>query len=137
MQSIFYQIIELNACKENLHSQRLSFSNSSKGGHQDLSDIMVRLEKKREELLNSRIELVHRNLEIQQCISNLNPDERDLLNMRYIKKWHWDEIAAALGYSESHVKGYIHGKALKHLDLSSVVQDCTSKGMNENGGEAR
>ncbi len=123
VQSLLMQIVELNICKDNLRSQKLSFTSSTTNSHKDISDVMVQLEQKQEELFDTRIELVQKNLAIQQCIASLEPDEKDLLYLRYVKGWSWTQIAEKLGYSESHVKGYIHGNALRNLKIPMSESD--------------
>lgn len=54
------------------------------------------------------------NLIIEQCPT---AECRQLLLLRYIsgdrKPYEWQEIAKQMGYSVSHVNGYLHGKAIR------------------------
>jgi len=48
-----------------------------------------------------------------------DPDEYDLLYKRYIEFKKWEQIAAEIGYSESHTKR-LHGVAVKKLILDDT-----------------
>lgn len=54
--------------------------------------------------------------EITDVISTIDDtDIRTLLEYRYINGWSWRRIAAKMHYSEKHVTGYLHRKALHDI----------------------
>ena len=56
---------------------------------------------------------------IEQCPS---PECRELLMLRYVsgdrRRSEWNEIAKKMGYSASHVNGYLHGKAISEARVA-------------------
>ena len=59
-------------------------------------------------------EIVKIRAEIEQTIAAVSDaDCRLLLSLRYINGYSWRRIAAKMSYTEDHVTGYLHYKALK------------------------
>lgn len=55
--------------------------------------------------------------EITGTISQIEDvDIRTILEYRYINGWSWRRIAAKMHYTEKHVTGYLHRKALHEIE---------------------
>lgn len=68
------------------------------------------------EIQEMKKKAVNIRAEIMQTISKLDDEQlRVLLKMRYIHGYSWRKIAGKLRYSEDHVRGYLHGRALQKL----------------------
>lgn len=77
---------------------------------------VVRLEHKREPILQRIAELYGLMMEIADAVSNVESElHSELLYYRYIVGLPWDQVAEALGYEEGYVRGTLHGKALQLL----------------------
>jgi|GEM_PF-2488454 len=62
------------------------------------------------------LEKVERRLtEVSDALNKLPSNERELLILRYFEGWSWCKIARKLNYSEKHVTGFLHQKALETL----------------------
>lgn len=61
--------------------------------------------------------LVAKQKEIQDTISQL-PDVtmQIVLQYRYINGWSWRKIASKMNFSEKHVTGWLHRKALQEIE---------------------
>ena len=47
--------------------------------------------------------------------------DRQLLELRYINRKRWDEIADIMGYSPVHVRGSLHNRALRAFEKAAEV----------------
>ena len=55
--------------------------------------------------------------EISKTINQISDtDIRTVLEYRYINGWSWRRIAAKMHYTEKHVTGYLHRKALHEVE---------------------
>ncbi|MDR3349769.1 MAG: hypothetical protein LBO03_09300 [Acidaminococcales bacterium] len=45
--------------------------------------------------------------------------DRQLLELRYVNRKHWDEIADIMGYSSIHVRGSLHNRALRAFEKAA------------------
>ena len=62
-------------------------------------------------------ELVRVRGEIVRAIDSLDDlDMRVMLTYRYINGWSWRKIAAKMNYTEKHITGYLHRKALREVE---------------------
>lgn len=48
-----------------------------------------------------------------------DPDQAQLLYLRYIDGLPWDEIAKRMKFSEGHVRGWLHSEALRKIKIST------------------
>ena len=68
----------------------------------------------------SFLKRVERRLEeVSKALNKLPSNERQLLILRYFCGYSWQKIAQELGYSEDNVRGYLHRKALEHLQVNT------------------
>lgn len=64
-----------------------------------------------------RLELI----EIEDAILSIeNRTYSELLHRHYVRGETWDQIAAAMNYSDDHVRGWLHGTALKHIKQPDI-----------------
>jgi tRNA(Ser,Leu) C12 N-acetylase TAN1 len=64
-------------------------------------------------------ELSNRREEIASSINAIpNRTYRSILTLRYLCGMEWYKVAQAIGYSEDHTRGWMHGKAL--MEFSKV-----------------
>lgn len=62
-------------------------------------------------------ELITTRDEIVETISRIpDTDIRTVLEYRYINGWSWQKIATKMNYTEKHVTGYLHRKALHEVE---------------------
>lgn len=102
-----------------------------------LSELICKLEHRRgssewselaELAYDSRVRLYKRLLDhiegrlaaVSLALDRLPSNERELLVLRYFEDWNWVKISQRLGYSEKHVVGYLHKKALEGLEKIKV-----------------
>ncbi len=85
------------------------------GGHSDLSDYMVILDRQIQALKKERLERVKIQEGIDRGIRRMSDaDEQRVLRLRYIKGMKWEAIAVDMGYSWQHVHK-IHARALNNF----------------------
>ena len=53
---------------------------------------------------------------VQFALSLLPSEERRILELRYVEGRLWRDIAAEMGFSEDHIRGHLHKKALEHFE---------------------
>jgi len=89
------------------------------GSNADLSDYAVKLDNLIEELEQSRIKTLEDMSSILYAIDEVTMADSEngakysiLLRCKYVDDLSWKETADVMGYTENHVKGYLHGKAL-------------------------
>lgn len=98
----------------NLTEAKVSGGNNTKSHIENTIAKIVDLEK---EINNDIDRLVDIKAEIMETISRVDdPICQLLLEMRYINGKSWDEVAIALGYSDSGIRK-IHGRALKEIEV--------------------
>ena len=70
-----------------------------------------------EDLKRERLEKVKIQKKIEQSIRNLeDEDEKEVLRLKYINGWEWEDIATEIGYGLRNTH-YIHSRALKNLSI--------------------
>lgn len=97
----------------------------------DLSDSMVLLEKIKENYEKSKEKAEVIKYEIWLTIAVMkDPNERDVLFLKYIKNEEWTEIAKFIGYGVKQTQR-IHGNALVNYktNINKDVSQCLSKSL--------
>lgn len=95
----------------------VSYSDMPKGSsnQSDLSNYMVKLEELEEKIENLTNKTYDECLKIEKAIMYLkNPNECNVIHMRYINNMKWEEISKKTGYSTMQLHR-IHGKALYNI----------------------
>ena len=88
------------------------------GGHQtDLSDLIVRIENWQRKIDEAKVNAMSIKVDIETKIAEMSdPDEQNVLQLRYIKDKKWTKIAETMHYHISTVH-CIHGNALKNIKI--------------------
>lgn len=83
----------------------------------DLSDYIIKLEQVEEKIKTARIDKLLAKADIEESISKLDSAiESDILRMRYIECWGWDDIGHSIGCSRATINR-LHGNALKNFKI--------------------
>ncbi|MGL5435891.1 MAG: sigma factor-like helix-turn-helix DNA-binding protein [Lachnospiraceae bacterium] len=81
----------------------------------DMSDYIVLVEAEIEKLKQERLEKIKLYREIESRIRAMtNDNEQDVLRLRYLTGFSWEQVAVKMGYSWQHVHK-IHASALKNF----------------------
>lgn len=84
---------------------------------EDLSGYAATLDEMIEDLKKERLEKVKIRKKIERSIRNLeDEDEQEVLRLKYINEWEWEDIAIEIGYGLRNTH-YIHSRALKKLSI--------------------
>ena len=84
---------------------------------EDLSGYAATLDDMIEDLKKERLEKVKIRKKIERSIRNLeDEDEQEVLRLKYINGWEWEDIAIEIGYGLRNTH-YIHSRALKNLSI--------------------
>lgn len=104
-------------------NQKYDKSVTASGELHDLSDVIIQESSLVDRWIKVRKKKVEKCSEIycQICLLE-NETEKTVLQMHYLRKLKWDEIAERLGVSERHIYR-IHGAALKHFELPREETD--------------
>ncbi len=120
IESLKEQLDSLREVEQSIRSQQLS--DMPKGGnrHQDLSDLMVKLEDLQTQIADAITESCRIKLEIEEALWKLeDAEESRVLRFRYIYFAKWEEISKTMSYSRKQIQR-IHQKAI--LNLKDVPQ---------------
>ena len=84
----------------------------------DLSDYIVILDEMLENLRKERLDGAIKRSRIEKSIRALHDEnEQEVLRLKYIKGFEWEQVAVEMGYSWRHTHR-IHASALKNLKMS-------------------
>ena len=115
IESLKEQLGSLREIEQSVKSQQLS--DMPKGGnrHQDLSDLMVKLEDLQVQIADAIMVSCRIKLEIEGSLWKLeDPEEARVLRFRYIYFMDWEEISGIMGYSTRQSRR-IHDEAIKNF----------------------
>ena len=88
------------------------------GGHSDLSDYMVILDRQIQALKEERLERAKIQEGIDRRIRQMSDaDEQRVLRLRYIKGMTFEQVAVDMGYAYRHATR-LHGRALVNFKMS-------------------
>ena len=111
---------ELKALREIKQSAKVQqLSDMPKGSirQQDLSDVLVGIEKLQKRIDDEIVRQIKIRLEIENqllCVSDAQ--EARVLRLRYIELMKWEEICVQMNYSWKGIHK-VHGRALKNLNI--------------------
>lgn len=115
------QLDSLREIEQSVKSQQLSDMPKGSNRHQDLSDLMVKLEDLQAQIADAIMESCKIKLEIEEMLWKLeDPEEARVLRFRYIYFMGWEEISKIMCYSRKQMQR-IHQKAIKNLKMSHNV----------------
>ncbi len=97
----------------------IQYSDMPKGNKQsDLADLIIQLEKVETKIKDRKAELIKIKTNIEQSINDLQDGlQSDVLRMRYIENYGWEDIAYNLDKSKRHTIR-IHGYGLNNLKIN-------------------
>ena len=111
---------ELKALREIKQSAKVQqLSDMPKGSirQQDLSDVLVGIEKLQKRIDDEIIKSVNVRLDIENTLLNVSDaQEARVLRLRYIELMKWEEICVQMNYSWKGIHK-VHGRALKNLNI--------------------
>ena len=115
IESLKEQLESLREIEQSVRSQQLSDMPKGSNHHQDLSDLMVKLEDLQAQIADAITESCKIKLEIEESLWKLeDPEEARVLRFRYIYFMTWEEISETMNYSARQIH-YIHKNAIKNL----------------------
>ncbi len=118
IESLKEQLESLREIEQSVKSQQLSDMPKGNNRHQDLSDLMVKLEDLQAQIADAIMKSCKIKLEIEEALWKLkDPEEARVLRFRYIYFAKWEEISKVMCYSRSQIKR-IHEKAIKNLKMN-------------------
>ena len=115
LKQIQFKLKELEERKTSIKSMIISDMNvQTSHNNNSIEDLLIKIEECIEEYNKKEIKLYNKQLEIENCINNLEPIERVVMRMRYIDGCKWEEICYKIHY-EWRKTHYIHKEALKKI----------------------
>lgn len=112
------QLESLREIEQSVKSQQLSDMPKGSNRHQDLSDLMVKLEDLQAQIADAIMVSCRIKLEIEGALWKLeDPEEARVLRFRYIYFAKWEEISKIMSYSRSQIKR-INEKAIINLKMN-------------------
>lgn len=117
IESLKEQLDSLREVEQSIRSQQLSDMPRGGNRHQDLSDLMVKLEDLQTQIADAITESCKIKLEIEEALWKLeDAEESRVLRYRYIYFIRCSEISKIMNYSRTQV-WRIHDKAIKNLKM--------------------
>lgn len=117
IESLKEQLESLREIEQSVRSQQLSDMPKGSNHHQDLSDLMVKLEDLQAQIADAITESCKIKLEIEEALWKLeDPEEARVLRFRYIYFAKWEEINKIMNYSRAQTCR-IHEQAIKNLKM--------------------
>lgn len=121
IESLKEQLESLREIEQSIKSQQLSDMPKGNNRHQDLSDLMVKLEDLQAQIADAVTDSCKIKLEIEGTLWKLeDPEEARVLRFRYIYFMDWGELGGMMGYSPRQAQR-IHKAAIKKLKMSHNV----------------
>lgn len=91
-------------------------------GDEAMAERIMKVEQDRASAANARLEAMESSRRFDESLDQMrNQTYARLLAMRYEERAGWHNIADALGYSENHVRNYMHNAAL--IDLYDFMPE--------------
>lgn len=117
IKSLKEQLDSLREIEQSIKSQQLSDMPKGSNQHQDLSDLMVKLEDLQAQIADAIMKSCRTKLEIEESLWKLeDPEEARVLRFRYIYFMTWEEISKIMNYSRAQTCR-IHEQAIKNLKM--------------------
>lgn len=117
IESLKEQLESLREIEQSIKSQQLSDMPKGSNRHQDLSDLMVKLEDLQAQIADTITESCKIKLEIEEALWKLeDPEEARVLRFRYIYFAKMEEISETMGYSRTQI-WRICEQAIKNLKM--------------------
>ncbi len=121
IESLKEQLDSLREVEQSIRSQQLSDMPRGGNRHQDLSDLMVKLEDLQTQIADAITESCKIKLEIEEALWKLeDAEESRVLRFRYIYFMDWEELSGIMGYSTRQAQR-ICNDAIKKIKMSHNV----------------
>lgn len=118
IESLKEQLDSLREIEQSIKSQQLSDMPKGSNRHQDLSDLMVKLEDLQAQIADAIAESCRIKLEIEEALWKLeDPEEARVLRFRYIYFMTGREISSTMSYSPRQI-WRLHDNAIKNLKMA-------------------
>lgn len=115
IESLKEQLESLLEIEQSVRSQQLSDMPKGSNRHQDLSDLIVKLEDLQAQIADAIMDSCKLKLEIEETLWKLDdPEEARVLRFRYIYFAKMEEISETIGYSRKQIQR-ICQKAIQNL----------------------
>lgn len=117
-ESLKEQLESLREIERSIKSQQLSDMPKGSNHHQDLSDLMVKLEDLQAQIADAITDSCKIKLEIEEALWKLDdPEEARVLRFRYIYFMTGREISSTMSYSPRQI-WRLHDNAIKNLKMA-------------------
>lgn len=118
IESLKEQLESLREIERSIKSQQLSDMQKGSNHHQDLSDLMVKLEDLQAQIADAITDSCKIKLEIEEALWKLDdPEEARVLRFRYIYFMTGREISSTMSYSPRQI-WRLHDNAIKNLKMA-------------------
>lgn len=118
IESLKEQLESLLEIEQSVRSQQLSDMPKGSNRHQDLSDLMVKLEDLQAQIADAITDSCKIKLEIEEALWKLDdPEEARVLRFRYIYFMTGREISSTMSYSPRQI-WRLHDNAIKNLKMA-------------------
>ena len=118
IESLKEQLESLREIERSIKSQQLSDMPKGSNHHQDLSDLMVKLEDLQAQIADAIMDSCKIKLEIEEALWKLDdPEEARVLRFRYIYFMTGREISSTMSYSPRQI-WRLHDNAIKNLKMA-------------------
>ncbi len=118
IESLKEQLESLREIERSIKSQQLSDMPKGSNHHQDLSDLMVKLEDLQAQIADAITDSCKIKLEIEEALWKLDdPEEARVLRFRYIYFMTGREISSTMSYSPRQI-WRLHDNAIKNLKMA-------------------
>lgn len=118
IESLKEQLESLREIERSIKSQQLSDMPKGSYHHQDLSDLMVKLEDLQAQIADAITDSCKIKLEIEEALWKLDdPEEARVLRFRYIYFMTGREISSTMSYSPRQI-WRLHDNAIKNLKMA-------------------
>ena len=118
IESLKEQLESLREIERSIKSQQLSDMPKGSNHHQDLSDLMVKLEDLQAQIADAITDSCKIKLEIEEALWKLDdPEEERVLRFRYIYFMTGREISSTMSYSPRQI-WRLHDNAIKNLKMA-------------------
>lgn len=118
IESLKEQLESLQEIEQSVRSQQLSDMPTGSNHHQDLSDLMIKLEDLQAQIADAITESCKIKLEIEEALWKLDdPEEARVLRFRYIYFMTGKEISSIMSYSPRQI-WRLHDNAIKNLKMA-------------------
>lgn len=94
------------------------------GTSDKVGNIVAKIVDLQRDMEDSMIEYLKQRAECVKLLEQMQEvDEREVLYRRYVQDMKWEEVAQAMGYSNTHVRGTLHDTAI--INFENLIHNST------------